>query len=207
MKIKHLVASGIGLVVFLILVIFGYRAYMSGEVTLSIQQMAKKKILITYFTRTNDTAKMADTIHELIGGDMIKIEPEKAYPASKDAYLNRVTDERTKGTIVPVKTSFPNLKPYKIVFVGTPTPINTVAPPVRAFLTKNKKELKGKIVIPFIVYEKPNQGMSVYRDITYIVPDSYIKNPYFTSENIQGSKKVSTERWLTSIKFKRYELK
>lgn len=207
MKVKNLVITGIALLVLVIIIVFGYRAYINGETSLSIAQMSKKKILITYYTRTNDTSKMADTIHSLVGGDMIKIEPEIAYPADKEAYTKRVSDERAKRTIVPLKTSFPNLKQYKIIFVGTPTPIGITVPPVKSFLVKNSDKLKNKIIIPFIVYQEPNQAMGAFRDITYFVPDSYVKNPYFVGENITGSKKVSTERWLTSMRFKRYELK
>ena len=56
MKVKNLVITGIALLVIVLLIVFGYRAYLNGETSLSIAQMSKKKILITYYTRTNDTS-------------------------------------------------------------------------------------------------------------------------------------------------------
>ena len=207
MKVKNWVISGIVALFLLVLVICGYRAYMFGDVTLSLEQMAKKRILITYYTRTNDTTKIADTIHELIGGDMIKIEPERAYPADKNAYLNKINEEKEKHAVVPLKTSFPKLNQYDIIFVGTPAPNGTAATPVKSFLLKNSKDLKKKIVIPFIVYEKISQAMGAYRDMEYQSEGSYFKNPYYMQEGDKKSRKVSITRWLKLIKFKRYELK
>ena len=207
MKVKNWVIGGIVALFLLLLVICGYRAYMFGDVTLSLEQMAKKRILITYYTRTNDTTKIANTIHELVGGDMIKIEPERAYPADKNLYLKKISEEKDKHSVVPLKNAFPKLGQYDIIFVGSPAPNGTAATPVKSFLYKNNKSLKKKIIIPFIVYEKPALAMGAYRHMEFQSVDSYFKNPYYMQEGDKKSRKVSITRWLKLIKFKRYELK
>lgn len=40
-----------------------------------------KKVLIVYFTQTSNTEKVAEFIHQSVGGDLVKLETVQTYPS------------------------------------------------------------------------------------------------------------------------------
>lgn len=207
MSLKNKIIIGVGVFLLLILIICGYRAYINSEVTLNLEQWRSKKILITYFSKTGDVSTLGNTIQGIVGGDMIKIEPERLYPGDKNAYHQRLKQEKDDNSLVPLKSTTPNLKQYDIIFIGTPSVLNIDSPVIKSYLLKNNKFLKKKIVIPFITYEINGQAMSAYRDISFQTPYSYIKNPYIVKEGDKSIHTNSMTRWLTLMRFRRYELR
>lgn len=43
--------------------------------------LGNKKVLIAYFSRTNNTKQVAENIQSFVGGDFFRIETAKDYPA------------------------------------------------------------------------------------------------------------------------------
>ena len=71
--------------------------------------------LVVYFSHTGNTKAVAEELHELVGGDLIEIEPVDAYPEGYDAALDPAKQEqrenarpKIKGasiTSIPMKSS------------------------------------------------------------------------------------------------------
>ena len=102
------------------------------------------KTAIVYYSMSGNTEYAARVIADGIGADLIRIEPEKAYP---DSGFRKFL----WGGKSAVMGDKPALKPYefdaveygRIVF-GTPIWASNFAPPIRSFVAENKEALGGK---------------------------------------------------------------
>lgn len=57
---------------------------------------SKEKILITYFSKTGNTKKIAEHIQSLTGGDLIQIETNEEYPQEYQASTEIAKKEKGK---------------------------------------------------------------------------------------------------------------
>lgn len=107
------------------------------------------KILITYFTYSNgNTKRIAEMLHEAIGGDLEKIEMLHPYTGSYDDVVAQGQREVQRGYEPPIKPLSVNVEDYDVIAIGTPTWWYTMAPAVLTFLRSHK--WAGKTVIPFM---------------------------------------------------------
>lgn len=108
------------------------------------------KTAIVYFSLNGNTALAAEKIAKKLGADIIRIEPEKAYP---DKGLKKFFH----GGKSAMKNETPKLKPYSFdaekyerVIFGTPVWAGNIAPPLRSFIEENKASLKEKRLAAFV---------------------------------------------------------
>lgn len=107
------------------------------------------KILITYYSWSGNTRYVAETIHNLIGGDLFEILPMNPYP---DKYNDIVclAKKEINANFYPKLKNKIDLSQYDTVFIGSPNWWGTITPIVRTFLYEH--DLTGKKVIPFITH-------------------------------------------------------
>ena len=109
------------------------------------------KILVSYFSATGTTLRLAETLAEAVNGDLFKIEPEVPYT---NADLNWM-DKKSRSTIEmkdpasrPEIAAAPaDLGEYGTVFVGFPIWWYVAPTIINTFL--ESCDLTGKTVIPF----------------------------------------------------------
>lgn len=107
------------------------------------------KILITYFTYSNgNTKRIAEMLHEAIGGDIEAIQMKNPYTGSYDDVVAQGQREVQSGYEPPILPLTAKVEDYDVIAVGTPTWWYTMAPAVLTFLHSHKWE--GKTVIPFM---------------------------------------------------------
>ncbi|WP_421944995.1 flavodoxin family protein [Pedobacter sp.] len=111
------------------------------------QNIAKKKILIVYLSRTKNTKAVAEMIYKNIGGDLVELEVKNPYPTDYKLTVEQVSRELNSGFLPPLKTKINNIESYDLVFIGFPTWSMQLPPPIKSFL--KTYNLKGKTVIPF----------------------------------------------------------
>lgn len=161
---------------------------------------ANSKVLVTYFTRTNNTEKIAQMIQEKTGGDIFKVEVANPYPDEYRATTEQAKKELAEGYLPPLKSKKEDIQEYDVIFVGHPIWWGTVPASMRTFLTENN--LKGKVVIPFSTHGGGGAGTSV-ADMTALLPDSKVETNGFTTRRANAT---STEReldqWLNQMKAK-----
>lgn len=83
----------------------------------------ERKILIVYFTWSNNTEQMANTIHDKIGGTMYEIVPVNPYPStSYTEWGYSARDERDNDARPPIKDllSAETVAQYDTILIGFP---------------------------------------------------------------------------------------
>ncbi|TWH51907.1 flavodoxin [Sporomusa sp. KB1] len=105
-----------------------------------------KKILVTYFSHSGNTKRVAEQIHNLVGGDMIEIKTVVPYPTDYNECVEVAKKEKETNARPKLSTKVDNMAGYDVIFVGYP--IWWTAPmPIYTFL--ESYDLSGKTVIPF----------------------------------------------------------
>jgi len=110
------------------------------------------KDLIVYYSWSGNTAKIARLIERKIGGNLIEIEIEDAYPSSYNDVVEQAKKEIRKGYKPSIKTEIYNIESYNRIFIGSPNWWSTIAPPVATFLSKY--DLSEKTVLPFLTISR-----------------------------------------------------
>lgn len=168
------------------------------------------KVLIVYLSRTNNTKKIAEIIHENMGGMLVGLELKKPYPRDYKAIVDQVVEENATGFLPPLKTEIDRIQKYDVVFVGFPTWGMQLPPPVKSFL--NQYDLSGKTVVPFNTHAGYGIG-SGFRTVKELCPKSKVLDGFSTKGGverdgiyfvIEGEKEKQArdeiKRWLRKIK-------
>ena len=80
----------------------------------------EKDVLVTYFSQTGTTEKVAKKIKKLTGGDLLKITPQKKYTSNYDKLVQVARNELDKNTRPKVTTTAKNIRSYDVIYVGYP---------------------------------------------------------------------------------------
>lgn len=109
------------------------------------------RILVAYFSATGTTARAAEKLADVTGGELYAIVPAQPY-TSADLDWN---DKRSRSSVEmndpksrpTIKTKKGNMADYDIVFIGYPIWWNLAPRIINTFIESH--DLKGKTVIPF----------------------------------------------------------
>lgn len=174
---------------------------MSIAVLLGINVKAKAssdsaKVLVAYYSRTGNTEKIANQIHNIVGGDMLKIETVKAYPSSHDSILTQVRNELYSGYLPPLSTVVENIDKYDLIFVGHPIWWGHMPPPVKTFVSSYN--FSGKKIAHFCTYS--NDGIALSRnDLLRFCPNSIILESLAVLGSSADNAGSTVKSWLDSI--------
>ena len=107
------------------------------------------KIAIVYYSMLGNSEIVAGKIAERLGADIIRIEPDKAYP-------DKGAKKFLWGGKSAMMGEMPRLKPYEfdvdkydVIILGFPVWASRPAPPIRTFVEEFKGRLKGKKLAAF----------------------------------------------------------
>lgn len=120
----------------------------------SLQTMAQnneKRILVAYFSATGTTARAAEKLANVTGGELYAITPAKSY-TSADLDWN---DKQSRSSVEmndpksrpAIKGKKENMADYDVVFIGYPIWWDLAPHIIDTFIESH--DLKGKTVIPF----------------------------------------------------------
>lgn len=185
---------------------FGALALAIGPVTVNAaaqnssvnqaQAGAKPKILVAYFSHSGHTQKVAEDIHKIAGGDLIRIEEANQYPGNYHDLTEYAKKEQQEGARPPIKTKLANPDQYDIVFLGYPNWWSSMPMPVYTFVEQNK--LDGKTIAPFTTHGGGGLGHSV-EDLKKIVPHAKILKPLAVNGNAVDRAEKDVEKWLKGL--------
>lgn len=120
----------------------------------SLQTMAQnndKRILVAYFSATGTTARAAEKLADITGGELYAITPDESYtPADLDWHdrQSRSSVEMNDPKSRPaIKGRKENIADYDVVFIGYPIWWDLAPRVINTFIESH--DLKGKTVIPF----------------------------------------------------------
>ena len=159
--------------------------------------MESKKFLVTYFSCTNNTKKLAEKINGVVKGDLLQIKPETPYTQEdlnwQDKNSRTTKEMADKKSRPKVANKIDNLAKYDVVMVGFPIWWYIAPTIVNTFLEQH--DFSGKIVIPFATSGGSREGET----------DKYLK-PSCKGANYKpakrfdvGVKKDDIEKWVKSL--------
>ncbi len=128
-----------------------------------IKENKEMKTLTVYFSYTaGNTKRIAEKVHEAVGGDLVRLEPVTPYPTDYDTTVSQGQEEVNRGYKPALKPLGVDVADYDRIIVGTPTWWYKMAPVVLSFLSGN--DFTGKVVVPFMT----NAGWpgTVIKDMT-----------------------------------------
>lgn len=114
-------------------------------------QQKESKILVAYISMTGNTAKAAQVLAKVTGGELYEIAPEKCYTNADLDWRNeqsRCYVEMHNLKFRPaLKGKKANIADYDIIYIGFPIWWNIAPTLLNTFIEAHN--LKGKTVIPF----------------------------------------------------------
>lgn len=108
------------------------------------------KALVAYYSWSGNTKRVAQVLHELVGGDIFEIQPERSYPRAYNETAEIARREIRSGFRPPLKTYLDSIDQYDVIFLGSPNWWGSVAPPVLSFLLRY--DFQGKVLAPFFTH-------------------------------------------------------
>lgn len=93
--------------------------------------------LIVYYSYSGNTRKVAKLLAERLHAESAEIETATAYPSAYDAVVKQGKDEIRRGYLPELKPLGKNPEHYDTIFLGTPVWWYTLAPAVKAFLSRH----------------------------------------------------------------------
>ncbi|MDO4563029.1 MAG: flavodoxin [Clostridia bacterium] len=131
--------------------------------------------LIVYYSRSNNTKSLAETVYSVSGGDIARIEPVEPYPENYSECLAQVRKEQAEGYKPPITISLTSIEQYDTVLLGYPIWYNSLPSPVVTFLTSF--DFTGKTIIPFCTSGSTGISSSVLT-LKTLCPNSVVANGF-----------------------------
>jgi flavodoxin len=170
-----------------------------------------KNILVTYFSRrgnnyvgenivdlpVGNTEVVAKMIHEIMGGDVFRIESATPYPADYTETTEVAQKELREKARPKLTSHVKDMDPYNTIFLGYPNWWGTFPRPVASFLTGY--DFAGKTIAPFCTHEGSGLGRSV-EEIKQLCPQSTVlEGLAIRGQNAKNAKNEVSE-WLQKLK-------
>lgn len=110
-----------------------------------------QKILIAYFSATGTTARAAETLAEITGGELYAIVPAEPYTSAdlnwQDRRSRSSVEMKDSESRPMIKGCKENMADYDTVFIGYPIWWDLAPRIINTFIENH--DLKGKTLIPF----------------------------------------------------------
>lgn len=139
-------------VLFALLVVFGMVTTICAQQKQDMnREQSNNRILVAYFSATGTTARAAEKLAEVMGGELYAIIPAQPYTRADLDWNNKrsrssveMNDPKARPTISGKKLSTAD---YDVIFIGYPIWWNLAPRMINTFVESHN--LKGKTVIPF----------------------------------------------------------
>ena len=133
------------------------------------------KILVLYYSQSNNTKAVAEEITAKLGADIEAIVAVKPYDGDFQATIARSNEERQQGILPEIQPLSVDVAAYDVIFLGYPVWFGTYAPPVAAWL--EQVDLSGKKVVPFCTFGSGGLDSSI-RDLKAKQPEAEVLPGY-----------------------------
>lgn len=156
------------------------------------------KVLIVYYSWSGNTKTVANFIHNAVGGDIIELEPKKAYTENMNELSSIALKEKNNNTRPELKTKIDNIENYDTIFLGYPNWWSDM--PMLMYTFLDEYDLSGKTIAPFVTHGE--SGLSGTPDkIQKEEPNSKVTEGLAVQhDNIKNSE-PAIKQWLSKIGF------
>ena len=135
----------------IVLSVVGLVATTGAQNKQSMNKVKNSKTLVAYFSATGTTARAAEKVAKITGGELYAITPAQSYtPADLDWNNSQsrssveMNDPKSRPALKGKKG---NIADYDVIFIGYPIWWNLEPRIINTFIESH--DLKGKTVIPF----------------------------------------------------------
>ena len=153
---------------------------------------AAKKILVAYFSWGGNTQHVAEHIASLAGGTLLRIEPEKPYPAEYRPCTEVAKAEKEADARPAIKNKVENWADYDTVFIGCPVWWWTAPMIIDTFA--ESYDFAGKTVVPFCTYASTYRDETLARIVELTPAAEHLEGFGAVDRNTKG-----IEEWLKEI--------
>ena len=133
------------------------------------------KLLVLYYSQSDNTRVVAEAIAERVGADIERIEAVQPYDGTYQETIARGNQERAQGVTPPIRPLGHDIADYDVIFLGYPIWYGTYALPVATLL--EEQDFSGKTLVPFCTFGSGGLDSSV-RDLQAKEPDATILPGY-----------------------------
>lgn len=156
------------------------------------------KTLVAYFSASGITAKLAQKLATVVGGDLHEIKPKQPYTSADLDWMNnksRSSVEMKDKTFRPaVANEVENMEQYDVVYVGFPIWWYVAPTIINTFL--EQYNLSGKTIIPFATSGSSGMG-NTNAELKDSCPGAILKNGKRISADASESE---LKTWVASLK-------
>ncbi len=149
-----------------------------------------QKVLIAYFSWGGNTRKIANQIHEDVGGDIFEIKTVKPYPTEYKPTTEVGKREVEENSRPAIADKVENMTDYNVIFIGYPIWWHTA--PMAVYTFMESYDLSGKVIIPFCTSGGSDLAESMPA-IRQLVPNAKIV------DGITANDSRDVEPWLKKI--------
>lgn len=182
--------------------LYQYRNRPSGGETPAVPETpntpsAGGKVLIAYFSATNNTESIANHLDAILDADLYEIVPEQPYTGAdlnyNDADCRANREQNDAGARPAISGSVDNMEQYDLIFLGYPIWWGQAPKIISTFL--ESYDLAGKTIVPFC-----NSGSS---DIGSSAANLHSLASSATWQNGQrfsgGASRSAVETWVNGL--------
>lgn len=116
----------------------------------------EEKSLIIYYSHSDNTKTVAQLIQKETGGDLIEINLKDPYPKTYNALVKEVKSQMKLWNHPVLDVRINDLSHYKKIYIGSPNWWNSIALPVKIFLSS--RDFRNNIIIPFCTHGGGGKG-------------------------------------------------
>lgn len=157
-----------------------------------------EKTLVLYVSETGNTQEFAKEISDLVGGDLRRITPQKAYPSGAAIYGRTKTeaDNDERPTYVEFDV---NINEYDTIFIGYP--IWWYKMPMLVYSFLDEYDLSGKTIIPFNTHEG-SRDCGTYGVIKKLEPKAMVLDGLaIRGGNMKSDHSATIKSWFKGLGF------
>ena len=136
--------------------------------------------LVVYFSHTGTTRGVSEYLHEVVGGDLIEIEPVNPYPEGYSDALDPAKKEQRENARPAIANTIEHFDSYEVIYLGYPIWWGTTPMIINTLL--ESYDFSGKTVVPYATSGGTGIEKSI-KDIRSEIPDGNVKDGLLVKSN------------------------
>lgn len=179
----------------LILTVIGVLAFGTAAFA---QDASPPKILVAFFSKTNNTRSVAEHIRSRVSGDIFHVATKTPYPQDyrETTRIARVELDNNERPELAASISPEDMKTYDVIFLGYPNWWGTI--PMAMFTFLEQYDLSGKTIVPFCTHEGSGLGRGP-GDIGRLAPGAMLKQGFAVRGSSASRAQNDIDNWLRQL--------
>ena len=161
-------------------------------------KQSNHKVLVTYFSATGTTARAAEKLADVTGGELYAITPAKPYTSADLNWNNKQSRSSVEMHDAKARPELGGKKldvaGYDIIFIGYPIWWDLAPRIVNTFI--EKYDLKGKVVIPFAT-----SGGSSITNSAAVLKKSYPALNWKEGQLLNRADENTIRKWIDKLNY------